>query len=563
MRASRIATGLVCALLAILGAPASAQDRSATPLDRPGSRPVRPDTSPIAPGESLEQTERPPASPPARDPPVPGTSVRVDAIRLRGNTVIADERLLEAARPWLGRRLGPSDLQQLLVDLTRIYVDAGYVNSGAVLPNQTVDDGTLRIELVEGRIGTISVEGTRAYRESTLVRRLRSRLDPPLRVDAVEEALRLLERDPRIRRLDARLRPTERRGVAALIVRIEEEGAFRTEFGVDNDTPPSVGTLGGRVLIGHDNPLGLGDRFVSEGHFTEGLWRVGLAYETPVHPSGTLIGVETRISQAEVVQPPFDVADVESEARSYALRLEQPLFQSLRSEVVVGLVAEHRRGRTSILDRGFPISPGTEDGRTRLTALRPSLAWVGRSERAALALRSITSFGLDLPSSTKGPSNLPDGRYVSWLGQARGVFRVGESGLEWHGRLDVQLASDPLLPLEQLPLGGAGSVRGYRRNAVVRDQGLVGSVELRWPLLRVRGRRWLELTPFVDAGHAWNRDRSRRSRRTLASMGLGLRWHPIEPFGLEIEWGMPLMQEPRGDSLQGRGLRIAARWSFR
>ena len=110
-------------------------------------------------------------------------------------------------------------------------------------------------------------------------------------------------------------------------------------------------------------------------------------------------------------------------------------------------------------------------------------------------------------------------------------------------------------------MGGRYSVRGYPEYTLLRDNAVIGSVELRIPL--VRGRSWadyLEFAPFFDIGSGWNAPPLERGQQTLASIGLGLRWAAtvrgklwFRPQ-LEVYWGHQLTQVPKtGNSLQDNG----------
>jgi hemolysin activation/secretion protein len=57
-------------------------------------------------------------------------------------------------------------------------------------------------------------------------------------------------------------------------------------------------------------------------------------------------------------------------------------------------------------------------------------------------------------------------------------------------RTDLQLANNPLLPLEQLAVGGRYTVRGYQENQLVRDNGVIAQLEARVPV--VHEHRWAE-----------------------------------------------------------------------
>jgi hemolysin activation/secretion protein len=102
-----------------------------------------------------------------------------------------------------------------------------------------------------------------------------------------------------------------------------------------------------------------------------------------------------------------------------------------------------------------------------------------------------------------------------------------DNGAQIQFRGNVQLADDQLLPLEQYAIGGVYSVRGYRENEVVRDQGYNLSIEFHYPLFSgaitkmIPGE--LALIPFMDYGAAWNKGDS-DNIEYLHGIGVGLVW---------------------------------------
>jgi hemolysin activation/secretion protein len=68
-------------------------------------------------------------------------------------------------------------------------------------------------------------------------------------------------------------------------------------------------------------------------------------------------------------------------------------------------------------------------------------------------------------------------------------------------------------------------VRGYRENHLVRDNGLLVSVESRIPLIRnTRWAEFVQVVPFVNCGWGWNQKVATPDPTTLVSVGLGVRW---------------------------------------
>jgi hemolysin activation/secretion protein len=91
--------------------------------------------------------------------------------------------------------------------------------------------------------------------------------------------------------------------------------------------------------------------------------------------------------------------------------------------------------------------------------------------------------------------------------------------------MQAQYASEPLLPHDQLAVGGTAGVRGYEELSGLADNGAWGSLELGGPVLRLgagRARMGMQPVVFLDAGWAENTVKS--ESETLASAGAGLRW---------------------------------------
>ena len=108
-------------------------------------------------------------------------------------------------------------------------------------------------------------------------------------------------------------------------------------------------------------------------------------------------------------------------------------------------------------------------------------------------------------------------------------------------RGNVQLSTTSILPLEQFSLGGLQSVRGYRQDLLLTDNGAFASLEVRLPVLRVAD--WngvLQVAPFVDLGSTWNIGRASPERNTLASVGLGLIWQS-DRLTTRLDYGIPLI----------------------
>lgn len=497
--------------------------------------------------------------------PLPLQRVFVREIRITGSTVFPPEELAQVTAPYVNRELSAEDLEALRLALTLYYVEKGYVSSGAIIPDQTVVEGVITLRVIEGELTRIEVEGNRWFRAGYLQKRLALDAGPPLNMNALQQRFQLLLQDPRIQRLNAELRPGVKPGESVLDVRVEERNPVKVWLEFNNYQSPTVGSERGLVTVAHQNLTGLGDVLsVRYGRSSGVDLQLDASYALPLTARDTTLLLQYRKNDLLVVEVPFEPLDIESESEIYGVTLRWPFYRGLDREFALALTGERLASRTFLLGQPFSFVPGAQNGESVVTALRLAQEWVGRSQTQVLAVRSRFTVGVDALGATINASSVADSQFFAWLGQLQWARRLGPWGTEMLFRTDLQLANKPLLPLEQIPVGGRFSVRGYRENQLVRDNGLLASLEFRIPV--VRDRRWAEfvqLAPFVDVGRAWNTDTPTPAPETLASIGLGLRWaatftwpFPVRPQ-FEAYWGVPLNQvDTPGGNLQDYGLHL-------
>ena len=206
----------------------------------------------------------------------------------------------------------------------------------------------------------------------------------------------------------------------------------------------------------------------------------------------------------------------------------------------------------------------------RVSAIRSAAEWVRRDADRVLAARAVLGVGLDAMGSTiNADYRLPDSRFVTGLGQVQWVERIEEGTGQVVARADFQLASSRLPSVEQFPVGGVASVRGYRENTLIRDEGGSASVEYRTRIgrLAVPGLSRdpadgaVQLALFIDAGAG--RDKGGRSD-SLVSFGGGLRWSAGGGLEAHVYKGKPLKNEPQGgNTLQDHGIHFRIAWQRR
>lgn len=487
-------------------------------------------------------------------PPVPGAElaggiqVFVKAFRFDGNTIISDAELDRLAAPYRGRTLNTRELIAVRDLVTTAYITRGYISSGAVIPDQQVTDGVITIKVEEGLLGDVEIEDSGRLRDDFLVQRLEPAAPEALNINALQERLQLLQRKPQIDRINAALFPGKRRGESLLKLRVTEARPYYLSVKGNNYNAPSIGSEGVELDAGHYNLTGRGDVLGMEYTHTEGMDDFYAFYSLPLNARDTSLQLLYEKTDSEVVEEPFDILDIENDYEDIGLGISHPLFQQLNEHLILGMMLEYRTSETSLLGEDFSFSPGAEDGTSKVTVLRFSQEWLRRTPDRVFAVRSVFNQGLDLFDATTH-SNAPDSRFFYWLGQFQWVQRLQGPVSQVQFRLDAQLSDDKLLPMEKFVVGGVETVRGYRENQLVRDNGVVASVEFRIPLLHgPDSNPTLQLAPFLDYGNAWEKGGSTPSPRSISAAGIGLLWNPHKQLYCELYAAKAFRNIDQGDT---------------
>lgn len=554
-------------LLLLTNDPAAfAQERTTV---KPGGRPTEKPLPSLKEQEitPIPQLAVPPPPPPA-EKEVPGLKVYVNKIVITGSTVFSTEELDRITEPYTNRELTTEDLDALRQALTVYYINHGYINSGAIIPDQKIESGIIKVQIIEGRLTSVDVEGNRWFVDSFIEDRVSPDPDVPLNITSLQKRLQLLQQNSLIERLNSTLKPGVAPGESVLRVQVEEQSPYLLQVGFDNYQSPSVGAEEGWAIITHRNFAGHGDSLSLGYGASEGAEpQIDVSYSLPITSSDIMLSMRYQKNNFKVVQEPFEELDVKSKSDIYTVGVTWPVLRSLTETFSLSFEGERLSHKTYLLGDSFSFTPGVEDGKAVVTALRLSQDWAHFTQEEVIAARSQLSFGIDALGATIHGGENPDGRFFSWLGQFQWAKLLSPKNIQLIFRTDVQLANNSLLPVEQIAVGGRYSVRGYRENQLVRDQGLLSSLEARIPLVQnVWWADYLQVAPFVDYGRGWNKDLETPHVKSISSVGLGLRWaatwktatRTIKPQ-FEIYWGTPLRNVDTPDydyDLQDDGIHL-------
>ncbi len=486
-------------------------------------------------------------------------SIHVKKYRFDGNTVFSDEALGKIAEPYSdkdkGKEINTEELIELKDKITSHYVKNGFINSGALLPDQDVEDGTIVFQILEGSLEKTEVLNTGRLSTHYVLSRVERRISEPLNIFEIQENLKILEQDPNIQSIQASLEPGSELGSGILSIEVRETDQWNGGFEINNHSAASVGLYAAELYANASNLTGMGDSLTASVG-----WRFGddvnvradenifysLYLSIPVTRQDTTLSAEFSKNESIIIDEDFIDLDIRNETYSYSLEMRHPVYRTPNQEF--GLAAKLKHTDNSTTLSGISIPSGSGQPTDRVTTLSFVQDWIHRSQKEVFALYSSVNFGIDFLDATMDPINdNPDASFVTWLFQGQYLRRLQTWDSQILLKGTLRLSDSELLPTEKFTLGGFFSVRGYRENTFTRDYGALANIEYRIPVFELklprlskeRGDGQVLLAAFYDYGWAENYDDANDADKInyIHSVGAGILWQINRNGFAELYWG--------------------------
>jgi hemolysin activation/secretion protein len=533
-----------------------------TPVQTVQAMPVPPQPNPKPSQPAKPLPELPEVIPPQNSAPsvplppekIPG-KITVKRFAIVGNNVIPQAEIEKIVAPYLNRPISFVELLAVPRKITQLYVDRGYLTSGAFIPPQAIENEVVQVQILEGKIEEIQMSGLTRLKPSYIRSRLAIATKAPLNQQQLLNALQLLQLDPLIANISSELSTGIEPGSSLLKVEIEEANTFALALSADNRETASIGEISRQITLDRGNLFGWGDSLSINYSNTSGSNALdGLSYSLPINARNGKLDLYYSLQDSKIVNGTFQDLDIETKNRQYEIAYTQPLYQTPRKNLAVGLALSRQTSKNSLQGIPFPLSEGANlRGETKLSVLRLFQEYSARNEKQVLAFRSQFSFGIDAFDATINEQK-PDGEFFTWRGQAQ-YLRLLSPDSTILVQSDLQLAPTPIVSLEQFSLGGVNTIRGYPQDTALGDDGLFVSAEISNTVLRLpQWKTKLELIPFWDFGAVWNTDGEKIDNNILSSLGIGLKLSIDETFTARLDWGLPLLPvDSIDDTLQDDG----------
>lgn len=482
----------------------------------------------------------------------------LESVIIHGATLYPAERLQTLTAPYLHKTISVAQLYEMIAKINQLYFDDGYIFSRAFLPPQSIDQGVVHIQVIEGYVAQIEVQGLKPdfYPMRMALKNL-SELGV-LNIEELERQMLLLNSLPGLSAKSVIEQADPRSGGALGGLKIKV--AFESQkspltlsfdnYGSKFIGPYQMGQSGSFYnIFGYMSTTDI--RFFETTQIKE-LKYFSLDHEIPLNGDGTTLDLSANFSR---VRPGYTLLpnDINAFSRQFSLALSQPVISSRSQSLNLKLQFERLNTYTKLL--------GARLYEDLYYVLSSTLNFDAADRHHGVhQLSLIVRQGLDLfdtrPSGSADLSRA-EGRsdFTSYKFKYSHQHAL-PNNFALRATFSGQYAAMPLLSGEEFGYGGSEMGKAYNASEITGDKGAAAQIELNY----THPASWAVVQPYIyyDIGKTWNNDRADPVASSAASAGLGTRLNLTMGLSADFTLAKPLtrpVETPfwgNPDDMQGR-----------
>jgi len=460
-------------------------------------------------------------------------------IKIINPVIFSEPELIKPFQDKIGQTITLVELQTLVNAMTERYHTAGYVLTQVVLPEQTITDGIVTLQVIGGYVDEIEVEGKVQPDIERLIRNHAEviRHSVPLTLQTLERAT-LLINDIAGMQVNAILKPSKTKLGAADLILVVSQKQVSLNFTVNNFGSPYLGPLHYILTAEKNSALIPGDSLQLQ---TVTTGNRALNYAQIRHTG--LIGyngIRHQIMARYVKANPRSTLtplNVRGNDQLLYGDLTFPLIRSREENLFLS-------GGLTLLDDTVTVL-GTPLYQDRIRPIHATFNYNRLDSLLGINQIELTvSRGLDiLGASSNTWISRPNGRSeFTKFNMMMSRYQKLSGNFSCLARLTGQFSYDPLLAVSQFSFGGNTLGRGYDPSEILGDKGIAGSFEIQYTLPKLHSSlQSAQYYIFYDAGRVWNIQPNPTSQNPSAtSWGFGIRVAALGKIQIHAFLAQPL-----------------------
>lgn len=446
---------------------------------------------------NLPSDQRPPLRAPS------ALKVKVNAFRITGTQAVSQAQLQAIIANYNGKELSLGNLEQAAADITTYYRSQGYMLARAYLPAQDINNGTVEIAVLEGKLGQASVNTAQAPQlNAAFAQKIiqnNQKTGVAVKESDLERGLLLLNDLPGVT-ASADLSPGANTGETNLAVSARQDKRFGGSIEADNYGNKYAGANRIGATAYANNLSGYGDQLTAKAMTSDESLEYGrLAYSSAVGSDGLRLGLAQTHLRYKLGDK-FKDLNASGTVDSTSAFALYPIVRSRNANLYVQGTLETKAIKDEVKTTG---------DRSDKTADIYGLGFNG-DWRDDLGGGAVSTYGatanngdlkMDAPTTANDAMRTKGGYSKTNYNLSR--LQTITPNVSFYVGLNGQLASKNLDSSEKMSLGGPNGVRAYGTGEAAGDEGYIASAELRYlvPGAHPFGAQGVQLTTFIDNGH--------------------------------------------------------------
>lgn len=395
-----------------------------------------------------------------------------DSIAKKGDTKVPRHELHALVSEYKNQELTLEDMNEIGELITETYQLRGYILASASIPEQEIEDGILKIVIREGDVGEIKITGHKYYNERVIRRNFLQQLKHGVvSEDLLERGLVLSKELPST---DTRvvLQSGEKPGTSNIILNTQDRLAVDWKLDFNNYGSKIIGKERYGTNLDITDPWWgstLSLRGVS-GNDNEDSQLVSGDLSIPLNMYGTKLNLN--YLDGLYVAGGQDLAAIGYSGNTtiYGFSLSHPVIRT-RDRSLTFLLGYNNKYSQNILEGELQ---NIDDLDVLYTGI--DYDWIDRYLGKTLISFNYTwgSLNPDRLPYTRAVANHRFRHYNLNVARLQKVY----GNVNFIARFSGQISNENLLPLEQMVIGGYGTVRGHDTSLFLGDSGFVLSGEL-------------------------------------------------------------------------------------
>jgi hemolysin activation/secretion protein len=459
-------------------------------------------------------------------------------VQINGNRKVSTEKLKKPFNNILDRSINFDDLQEAIDEANEIYAKEGYITSKLNIPPQELgQDGILKINAIESRIGDIKVSNDGRMNKNYIRNQIRPTRGHVFNLKQLEESLSRLNRRGHVRVI-AKVVPGQKENTSDLMIDVSEvANLVQVVPQVNNQGRSLVGLLRGGASVVSRSPLGIGDNLSIYGVGARKTAIGGASYRVPVNSHGTYLGTSYDYGN---VFPKFQGLKLTGKSHIFSAYAGQELVNKDNLQINAELGFQVKEPQTKLAGIKIVDTP------IRNIFQRVTFNQVDKHGATYGYLQANEGFSALGGKSEFFTLNGEVNRMQKFF-DLKDLFRSDKVYTQpsyFLARTGGQISSRPLPAIEQYQVGGIYTVRGYQEGSLINDIGQFASLEYHFPL-PMPTDRWnldkrFELVGFIDEGAVKPYRGGWQSQNFLLGTGAGIRARLTELVSVQLDVGFPL-----------------------